>query len=276
MEAVAGRLPAPISTAPAFQRGTFRFVFALFPTMHEPTTPPAPTPAVEAASVAPSPPRAHVVLGWKRLAALLAGLTMRVWCATLRLRLSPEVSRIIADPSRPTLFVLWHNRLFVAAEIARRLRPARPLHALISASKDGAWLAAFFESVGLRAVRGSSSRGGREAAAALVEVLRAGNDAGLTPDGPRGPAYVCKPGALIVARRARARVVVMGIHYPSAWRIRSWDHFFLPRPFSIVGLNAQVFTEDDLAGDGARERLEARLRELNPDSVAGPGPREPI
>lgn len=169
----------------------------------------------------------------------------------------------MSDDERATLFVLWHNRLFVAAELSRRLRPARPHHALVSASKDGAWLSAFFESVGLRVVRGSSSRGGREAVLELVDVLRGGNDAGITPDGPRGPIYVCKPGVVTVARRSRARVVFLGIHHADAWSLRSWDRFELPRPFSRVEVRAVAWEAEEFDVDDALARVESTLRGLN-------------
>lgn len=149
--------------------------------------------------------------------------------------------------------------------LSQALRPTRPLHCLVSASKDGAWLSAFFESAGVRVVRGSSSRGGREAAGELVEVLRAGHDAGITPDGPRGPIYVCKPGAVVVARRAKVRVVALGIVYEKAWRLRSWDRFAIPRPFSTVNFRVEEIAPEALASAEARELIEKRLGELNPE-----------
>ena len=217
------------------------------------------------ASIAsPAPASAQVLSGGKKLLARLAGLIVRAWGFSLRVTLSDASFRLLAGSSEAALFVLWHNRLFVAAELCRRFRPGRPTHSLISASKDGAWLATFFESMGLRAVRGSSSRGGREAAAELVRVLREGHDAGITPDGPRGPLYVCKPGALVVARRAGVRVLVVGVAYESAWRLRSWDRFLLPRPFSQVRLTLRELPPAALEGDAALVRLESALRELNP------------
>ena len=224
-----------------------------------------------AAATPPSPATktvasAQVVQGWRRWFAWSAGAVVRLWCASLRVVCPEETRRLMSDDDRATLFVLWHNRLFVAAELSRRLRPTRPHHALVSASKDGAWLSAFFESVGLRVVRGSSSRGGREAVGELVDVLRGGNDAGLTPDGPRGPIYVCKPGVVTVARRSRARVVLLGIHHADAWTLRSWDRFELPRPFSRVELRAVAWEADQFEGDDALARVESTLRALNADT----------
>ncbi|HYP15757.1 MAG TPA: hypothetical protein VEQ65_00990, partial [Opitutus sp.] len=63
---------------------------------------------------------------------------------SLRFETTAEDVRNVSKCDEPVAFVLWHNRLFLAAEIHRRYRPHRPLYALISASKDGALLTAFF------------------------------------------------------------------------------------------------------------------------------------
>ena len=110
-----------------------------------------------------------------------------------------------------------------------------------------------------------------EAAKALVEVLRSGQDVGITPDGPRGPCYEMKPGALIVARRARARVVLAGFDFEASWRLSSWDGFHIPRPFSTVHMRFVEAASNDIddSADAARE-LGRQLRELNPDRKPPP------
>ncbi len=214
----------------------------------------------------PTPARKKVLQGGKRRLAHLAGRLLCGWVGTLRLTMDARSERELRRTDGPKIFVLWHNRLFIAGHLARVYRSGRPLHALISTSNDGAWLTAFFETMGLRAVRGSSSRGGREAVTELVQVLRERNDAGITPDGPRGPVYRAKPGALVVARRSGASLIVLGVGYESAWRLKSWDGFWLPRPFSRVHLVVRPFdlSPEDEAPDLAR--LEAALKTLNLDA----------
>jgi hypothetical protein len=189
----------------------------------------------------------------------------------LRVRVPDEDLRVVTLQGEATIFILWHNRLFLAADMVRRFRGGHPLYCLISASNDGAWLSALFAALGLRAVRGSSSRLGREAATDLLEVLKAGNDVGITPDGPRGPCYEMKPGALVVARRARTRVVLIGIDFESSWRLSSWDGFQIPKPFSIVRMRFEVAAPDDLEDrDEAARQLGSRLARLNPDRKTAP------
>ena len=209
----------------------------------------------------------HAVSTWRRVLLWPLVRLLRLWGMSLRFDMTADDVRNCAKCDGPVAFVLWHNRLFLASEIHRRFRPQRPLYALISASKDGALLTAFFTMVGgLRAIRGSSSNFGREAARALVEVQREGHDIGITPDGPRGPCYDLKPGAVIVPRRTGAAVLLVGGEFESAWRMKSWDGFYLPTPFSRVRLHCELITNDQLAErDAAAARMHARLLALNPD-----------
>jgi lysophospholipid acyltransferase (LPLAT)-like uncharacterized protein len=208
----------------------------------------------------------HRVVWWRWLLLLPVGLLLRAWGRTLRFDATPEDVRNYTRHDVPVAIVLWHNRLFLAAEIVRRYRTGRPAYALVSASEDGAWLSAFFALGGLRTVRGSSSRLGREAASALVDVLQSGRDVGITPDGPRGPCYEFKPGAIIVARRTRAPMLLVGAEFTSAWRLRSWDRFYLPKPFSRVRMRCEIISPEQLADrDAGFELARERLLKLNPD-----------
>ncbi len=217
---------------------------------------------------APVPDRAiYGVTGWRRLVLWPLALLLRAWGRTLRFEMDAESAAAVRKSDEPLAVVLWHNRLFVTFEIQRRYRASRPNHALVSASRDGAWLAAFLSLVGMQTVRGSTSRFAREAAGELVETMRAGHDIGITPDGPRGPCYSLRPGALTVARSAHARLLLIGAEYDSAWRTRSWDRFYLPKPFSRVRLHCRIRSLDtDVDRDTAAAEVRAELLELSPDA----------
>ncbi len=218
------------------------------------------------ASVTPTPAPVHSISGWRRAVLWPFGMLMRLWGMSLRFDTSSADLHAYTKTDQPIAMVLWHNRLFLAAEIVRRYRGGRPAYALVSASQDGAWLTAFFSLAGVRTVRGSSSRLGREAATALVDTVRAGHDIGITPDGPRGPCYEMKPGGVIVARRTRAPILLIGGEFESAWRLRSWDRLYLPKPFSRVRMRGEIVMPDQLADrDAATVMLRERLLTLNPD-----------
>lgn len=203
------------------------------------------------------------------------GWFVRLWGSTLRFEGEPTTFSNLQKVNEPVAFVLWHNRLFVVAEIYRRFRHGRPLYALVSASKDGAWLDAFFSLVGIRCIRGSSSRLGREAVTAMVNVMKEGNDIGITPDGPRGPRYDFKAGGLIVARRAHAPILLLGAEFSHAWQFKSWDRFYLPLPFSKIRVTCDLVPAEDLADrDESAVRLKERLLAISPDQEDTAAPQK--
>ncbi len=221
--------------------------------------------AADVVSVEAAAEAVHELRGWRRLLLWPLSLFLRMWSATLRWEYTEGARLILNKHDEPVIFVMWHNRLLLIDGLFRRFRQ-RPIYALVSASRDGAWAAAFFSVIGMGAVRGSSNRRARTAASALVTALAAGRDIGITPDGPRGPVYAFKPGALIVARRAQAPLLLLGGRVASAWRLRSWDGLYLPKPFSRVTVMGDLVTAGELRDPGmTAQRLQERLKAVNPD-----------
>ena len=212
-------------------------------------------------------PTVNEVTGWRWLLLWTLAGVLRIWTRTLRFEADPETAARLAKSDEPIAFVLWHNRLFISPEIFRRYRWRRPLYGLVSASKDGAWLAAFYRMIGLMPVRGSSSNFGREAGRTLIELMKAGNDIGITPDGPRGPLYTLEPGVLVVTRRNNAPMVLMGAEFCGPFkRLRSWDRFYIPWPFTKVKLRCTVLPTKKADGTKfSAEEVRAEMLAINPD-----------
>lgn len=214
-------------------------------------------------SSAASPNDPATVPWWHWLWVAPFALLLRLWLATLRVRADDSAKDLEMRIGGNAVLLLWHDRLFFAPIITQRYL-TEPVCALVSASRDGGWLTAFYRLMGIRSVRGSSHRRGAEALVALARAMRAGCHAGVTPDGPKGPRRELKPGALALARISRRPIVLLGIRYRSAWRLRSWDRFALPVPFSRVDLTLETATTTDEEIADAR-RLGARLSELSGD-----------
>ncbi len=171
---------------------------------------------------------------WSGVSTWVATSVLCLWWRTLRFRLDPSVSVMHGSSFPPSIVLLWHNRLFAAPEFYRRFFRDRRLAALVSASSDGGWLSAFLQRLGIRQVRGSSHNRGGMALRGCLDVLAAGFDVAITPDGSRGPVYAMKQGAAAVALKTGAPVYLLSLHYDGALRLGSWDRFFLPLPFSTV------------------------------------------
>ncbi len=131
---------------------------------------------------------------------------------------------------RRYVHVFWHAHLLLMVYGYR----GPGLAFLISRSLDGELISRTVERFGYFPVRGSSSRGSVMGMRAIFRAFREGKDVGFTPDGPRGPARVVQPGCVAAARHLGVPVVPLALGASGAWRLRSWDRFIVPRPFSRV------------------------------------------
>lgn len=200
-----------------------------------------------------------------RLAAALVGAL----AGSLRLRvLGAEPLGPRWRAGRPLVYAVWHGRMLIVPWLYARLRrvsPIRPVAVLASRSRDGDLAAAYAARFGLTAVRGSSSRGGAQALRALVATMRAGHDAAVVPDGPRGPAAVLRPGVVVLARLAGAEIVPLGVAARPAWRPGTWDRFLVPLPLARA---AVVFGEPLAVADEDRERAAKRVQAALDEATA--------
>lgn len=135
-------------------------------------------------------------------------------------------------PSAPGVVAFWHgNMLPIWYAFANRGAVG-----MASVSKDGALLHRLLRDWHYRTVRGSSSKGGREALDDMI-VMATTRLVLVTPDGPRGPAKVCKPGCAVVAQRARVPLTLIHACTTRArYFAKSWDNFMLPLPFARITL----------------------------------------
>ncbi len=193
---------------------------------------------------------------------------MAMLAKTLRVDLRDDSG--FGDPDSkepPVILIMWHNRIFAAPPFWKILYGGhRPCVALTSASHDGDMVAKAMAVFGIGAVRGSSSRRGVAALVGLKKALREGKDICLTPDGPRGPRYHFQAGALKLAESTGAALVPIHVRFGSAWRLKTWDRFVIPKPFSRlqVTFGPPIRFErgmDEQAFEQARQNLELMLVE---------------
>ena len=162
---------------------------------------------------------------------------------------------------------LWHNRLLIFPLVLRRFFENRDGAALISASRDGDLLSDAIHRFDYDVVRGSSSKLGASGLLQLSDVLASKRDVVITPDGPRGPAYEIGPGLVFLAQKTGAPVLPINMEYSSCWRVKSWDRFIIPKPFSkvrvIIGQPEHVrSTSTDQEFEAERVRLQNAMMSL--------------
>lgn len=139
-----------------------------------------------------------------------------------------EEVRHFWEKKEAVIIALWHDQLLLMVKGYRG--PGARI--LISPSKDGELIARTMQRFGQDAVRGSSSRGGREAFRSLVKLARQPYDLVITPDGPKGPRHQIKEGVVQLARLTGRPLVPMAFACSRGHRFASWDRFLLPYPFA--------------------------------------------
>jgi lysophospholipid acyltransferase (LPLAT)-like uncharacterized protein len=192
---------------------------------------------------------------------------MRVLHSTLRFRCLPRAAaaRDRDPPSLrgPVLYAFWHQTQLIPAWTHRD----RGIGILISRHGDGELIARVVDRLGFHPVRGSTTRGGVPALKALVRELRGGRDVAVTLDGPRGPRFRAQPGIVLLASMSGVPVLPTAFVVSRVKRLRSWDRFLVPRPFSdlVMRLGEPIHVPRDLDRDGREEyrlRIEQALRDL--------------
>ena len=160
----------------------------------------------------------------------LGAVLIRVWIGTLSFRFRsvgedhyPSRGKI----NRRYIYAFWHENILVPCQAFGQ----RDVLVLISQHADGEMIALVSKHMGWGTVRGSSTRGG---AKALREMIHASenNHFAVMPDGPRGPRRHVELGMIYLAAKTGLPIVLLGIGHDRPWRLKTWDRFVLPRPFS--------------------------------------------
>ena len=177
-----------------------------------------------------------------KLGGLGVATMTRFWMSTLDYRIAyydPRLDPVHPDFRGPAIFIFWHEYI----PFPLYLRGHCNIAMLLSRHHDAEWLSEATRHMGFKTVRGSSNRGGVTALRQLFRHSRRMNLT-MTPDGPRGPRRKMALGPVYLSSRLGIPLVLCGYGYDRPWRLRTWDRFAIPRPYSrarmIVGPVFQV------------------------------------
>jgi lysophospholipid acyltransferase (LPLAT)-like uncharacterized protein len=210
---------------------------------------------------------------WLGPAALGGAGLMRLLGATWRIeRVGTDARAGRLPEGGACIYALWHARL-LPLTFAHR---GQGVAALISRHRDGELIARLVERLGYVTARGSSTRGGGEGAREMLTYAASGHSLTVTPDGPRGPAEVVKPGLVYLASRSGLPVLPVSASARRTWRLRSWDGFRVPQPFArlVVGYGEPIRVPAGLDGEALepwRRRIEEALVKITAETVRRAG-----
>jgi lysophospholipid acyltransferase (LPLAT)-like uncharacterized protein len=183
-------------------------------------------------------------------------------CKTLRI--SYKNKKVIDDLRKKKqnyVLAFWHGTMLLPWFLHRN----DGFTALTSKSKDGDLLAKQLKHWKYKVVRGSSSKGGDVALGVMVDLAKNGYSVAITPDGPRGPEHKFKAGAVIIAKKSEVPVVLIGIGIKSKKKLKSWDKFQIPNPFSNVNViySDPVYVDGKLSYDDTSKIIDDCEQKLN-------------
>ncbi|MFM1884990.1 MAG: hypothetical protein RL026_147 [Pseudomonadota bacterium] len=197
---------------------------------------------------APTPPPAEDFprrrLTWKRrlayrLAAPVLMGVLRFWWSTCRIvRVEGQEHLEAALAQAPSLLpCYWHqHELFCGRYLLQQRHLGLKLGFLISPSVDGELPSMLARRLGAEVIRGSSTRTGARALRDYYTLLVKDRVSPvITPDGPQGPRFKFKSGALVLAQISGRPILPMAYWASRAW-LFNWDRFVIPMPFARIAI----------------------------------------
>jgi lysophospholipid acyltransferase (LPLAT)-like uncharacterized protein len=160
--------------------------------------------------------------------------------------------------------VCWHQHLVLCARYLVTKPAGLKPGFMISPSVDGeapTWLA---QSYGAHVVRGSGSYTGLRAVRGAHQAIKDGISPAVTPDGPRGPRFKFKPGAIFAAQISGKPVVPMAFAAKPAFVLKTWDKFVLPIPFSrvTIAIGEPFFPPAEMSDEQMKQSVQEMERRM--------------
>ena len=202
-----------------------------------------------------------------RLAVPLAYGIIHLWWRAARVVAVVGAEHLEAALARAPSLVpcYWHQHTLYCGKYLVEQRAARGLTVgwLISPSVDGELGAMIVRRFGGAVIRGSSTHTGARALRDYYQALvKEGISPIITPDGPRGPRFKFKPGALLLAQMSGRPILPMAYAASRASLVK-WDKFVIPWPFAriVIALGAPVYVPR-VTDAASLERLQVEMAEL--------------
>jgi len=178
---------------------------------------------------------------------------------SLRISVTPPEGEMRVR-GKGVIFAFWHGKMVAGWLLARALFPGESTTAVVSQSKDGSILSDALQALDYALIRGSSSKGSIEVIRAMQQSLENGKIVVITPDGPKGPVHQFKYGAIRLSARNRTPLLFARISYAASWRLKSWDRFEIPKPFTKTTITLQLI---ELPEFSSEEELRTYSKQLS-------------
>lgn len=218
----------------------------------------------------PGPVADRLVGGAIWLFALLVVGLFRILDSTINLSISGyEHVAAILRMQRQVLVVVWHGRGLLPVFFFQGL----PLLVYSSYPRDGSFRGiarpmrrltlAALQHLGYQVFDAATYPSEPRGVIRFLQLLQRGRGGVIAADGPGGPMFRAKPGAVFMAKKTGVALLPVGAAMRDKVALDSWDRFEIPRPFTraalVIGELVEVPADID---DATAERLSAHLETM--------------
>ncbi len=167
----------------------------------------------------------------------------------------------------PSVWVTWHGQIIMIPFLYKKTGIEKAVNIIVSEHLHGDFAVRIFKHFSLlRYIRGSSRKGAIKALKSAIEKLEAGENVGITPDGPKGPLHSISDGVITLALKCKVPVIAIGWRATRFWQLRSWDEARIPKPFSTITytINESIYIDENIDKDVTKALIkDAIMRCMN-------------
>ena len=201
--------------------------------------------------------------------AFSAKMGLRLLLKTCRVRIHGLETFVKTAEKSPCMLMLWHNRFGIGPVIVNSHAAQFSYTAFMSKSRDGDPLALVAESYKTGRALRVPHNGRHLALSQMIDALKIRREIMIiTPDGPRGPRFIVKPGVAMAAKEAGAHIFPFSWNATRFWQLNTWDHMTIPKPFSTIdvvfGDPVQISKDNSLDYQEEVSLLKTSLDSISP------------
>ena len=141
------------------------------------------------------------------------------------------------DEKRPIMLCVWHGRMLYPIFYVAKNKIKT--WAIASPHQDGYIMAQILKKWGVSIIEGSSNKKSKNVINQMREIFKNDSEAiiAITNDGPKGPRHIAKENSLKIAKEYNAQIITITGDSTKKWTFKTWDKFYLPKPFGKIIIN---------------------------------------
>lgn len=158
------------------------------------------------------------------------------------------------------IYTFFHGEQFLLIFVHRN----ENVVIMSSLSRDGELQSKILSKFGFDIVRGSTKKGFVSSTKSILEKLSLGQNVAFAVDGPKGPVYKVKPGAVFLAQKTQFAIIPTRVRIKNKIQLNNWDKYIIPLPFTKAEIlyGEPFFVKETESIKDVCYKLEQKMQDL--------------